>query len=166
MNIIKFKTKFIKKNFIKTEANILKHLLVFLEFRSRVGRFLCLRTRRTGSRRSFRRLLFCRRSRLFFRRVVTVKKNLTTMSIIIIMKVSLKEFFTFLVLALDDNIGIIRIIVEHTDSVIRFMFANRSALLGESETKMRFIRTLINMFKKIIFSITLVFNILEHKIGV
>ena len=44
------------------------------------------------------------------------------------------------------------------------MCTDRSTLFGESETEMRFIGSLDDIFEKIIFSIFLVFNILKNEV--
>ena len=82
------------------------------------------------------------------------------------MKESLEEPTTFIILTFDDNIRIIRIIVEHTNSIIRFVGANRSMLFGKSETKMGFVRSLNDIFEEIVFGIFVTFNILKNEVFV
>ena len=86
------------------------------------------------------------------------------MLVIIIMEESLNKLSAFIILTFDDNIRIIRIIVEHTDSIIRFMLADRGVLLGESKTEMIIIRTLNDIFEKIVFGIFVTFNILKNEV--
>ena len=148
----KLKTKFVERNFIKFKYNILNQIGLFLGIWVRIRRSL-LRIRR----------LYIRRSSSI-RRVITGSDNLATMLIIIIVKESLKKLTTFSILTLDNNVIIIRIIVQHTDGIIRFMRTDRSSLLGKSKTEMRFIRSLNDIFKKIIFSIFLVFDVLENEV--
>ena len=55
-------------------------------------------------------------------------------------------------------------VVEHTDCVIRFMCTEGSFLFGKSETEVGFIRTLNDMFEEIVFSVTLIFNVLQDEV--
>ena len=84
------------------------------------------------------------------------------MLVIIIVKEGLKELSTFFILAFDDDIRIVRIVVEHTDSIVRFVCTNRSVLFSESETEMGFITTLDDIFEKIVFGIFMAFDILKN----
>ena len=88
------------------------------------------------------------------------------MLVVIITKESLDEFSTFIILAFDDNIGIIRLVVKHTNCVIRFMCTERSFLFSESDTEMGFITTLNDIFEEIVFDVLLVLNILKNEIFV
>ena len=102
------------------------------------------------------------RSRLL-RRIVTSRNDLTSISVVIIMEKGLHKFSALSVLTLNDNVMIVGIIVEHADSIIRFVFTDRSTLFSKSETEMRFIRTLNDIFEKIVFSIFVTFDILEDE---
>ena len=82
----------------------------------------------------------------------------------IILEERLDEFSAFFILAFDDNIRIIRLIVEHADCVIRFMCTEGGFLFSKSETEMGFIRTLNDMFEEIVFSVTLIFNVLQDEV--
>ena len=108
----------------------------------------------------------CIRRRSFFRRIIAGSNNLTSMCIIIIVEEGLKEIATFFILTFDDNIGIISVVIEHTNSIIRFVRANRSMLFGKSETEMGFVRTLDDIFEEIVFGIVMTFDILKNEVAI
>ena len=106
------------------------------------------------------------RARLLWSRIVTGDSNITTMCVIIITEKRLHKFTTFIILTFDDNIWIIGLMVEHTDRIIGFVRTERSFLLSESKTEMRFVRTLDDIIEKIIFSIIVVFDILKNEMAI
>ena len=107
---------------------------------------------------------------LVIRRIIAGSNDLTSIGVVIIVKKGLKELTAFGILAFDDNIRIVSVIVEHTYSIVRFVFTDRSVLFSESETppglrgsastEVLFVRALDDIFKDIVFSIFMVFDVL------
>ena len=97
MDIIKFKTKFVEEDFVESEANILNHITIFLEFGARIRR----RSRRVSDRSTSRGLgggdvsFLFKTFLLFIGRVITGDNNLAFVLVTIVLEESLDKLATF-----------------------------------------------------------------------